>query len=232
MKRYLLPALLLSVFFVAGRFWNELGVQAVGRGTGGAFGGNGDVNCDGTKDISDVVYLINALFLGGSPPCAAECTPPLGDICNEIKTMKERLDKLEQPKSWVAVAYTGTVRQTVGADGTPEIVEFDSVWRDTLGEFNLPSFTFKANEGGQYLIRLWVHWKIKDPNAYAKCSIKINNNIQPYWDFDGGPNGERITHFIRVAGLNKDDLVTGVLALFGTNTEEISYAEMEIVRLY
>ncbi|MCJ7577511.1 MAG: dockerin type I domain-containing protein [candidate division Zixibacteria bacterium] len=28
-----------------------------------------DVNPDGKIDVSDVVYLINYLFIGGPPPC-------------------------------------------------------------------------------------------------------------------------------------------------------------------
>ncbi len=33
------------------------------------FGKNGDVNCDGDVNIGDVMYLIDYLFLGTSPPC-------------------------------------------------------------------------------------------------------------------------------------------------------------------
>jgi hypothetical protein len=33
------------------------------------FGRNGDLNCDGKVDVADLGYLINHLFLGGSPPC-------------------------------------------------------------------------------------------------------------------------------------------------------------------
>lgn len=50
MKRFLLPAFLLGVFFLAGRLWCDLGGKASGRGAGGAVSGNGDVNGDGTRD--------------------------------------------------------------------------------------------------------------------------------------------------------------------------------------
>ena len=33
------------------------------------FGKNGDLNCDGEVNVADLGYLINYLFLGGSPPC-------------------------------------------------------------------------------------------------------------------------------------------------------------------
>lgn len=29
----------------------------------------GDVNCDGVVNVSDVVYLINYLFINGPAPC-------------------------------------------------------------------------------------------------------------------------------------------------------------------
>jgi hypothetical protein len=40
---------------------------------GGISVGNGDVNGDGTIDISDAVYLLSSLFLGGKAPVAIEC---------------------------------------------------------------------------------------------------------------------------------------------------------------
>jgi hypothetical protein len=43
---------------------------------------NGDVNCDGTIEISDAVYTLQFLFAGGPPPCAVAPCPrsvlPLG----------------------------------------------------------------------------------------------------------------------------------------------------------
>jgi uncharacterized protein DUF1566 len=45
-----------------------------GKG-GGVPAGNGDVNGDGSLDISDVAYLVNALYLGGPAPVAIEWPP-------------------------------------------------------------------------------------------------------------------------------------------------------------
>jgi hypothetical protein len=47
---------------------------AAGGGHGGAAISNGDVNGDGTIDISDAVYLLSSLFLGGPAPVAIECS--------------------------------------------------------------------------------------------------------------------------------------------------------------
>ncbi len=48
------------------------------EGGGGTPAGNGDVNGDGSIDISDAVYLISSLFLGGPAPEAIECPAPAG----------------------------------------------------------------------------------------------------------------------------------------------------------
>jgi uncharacterized protein DUF1566 len=48
-----------------------------GKG-GGVPAGNGDVNGDGSLDISDAVYIINNQFLGGPAPVAIECPTPAG----------------------------------------------------------------------------------------------------------------------------------------------------------
>jgi len=50
-------------------------VAAEGQGAGTP-SGNGDVNGDGTIDISDGVYILNWLFLGGKDPVAIECPQP------------------------------------------------------------------------------------------------------------------------------------------------------------
>jgi hypothetical protein len=54
----------------------ELTAHAVGRGGGNPIG-NGDVNGDGTIDISDAIYLLESLFLGGEAPVPIECPPPV-----------------------------------------------------------------------------------------------------------------------------------------------------------
>ena len=36
---------------------------------------NGDVNADGTQALSDAVYLLNYIFLGGPPPRPLACEP-------------------------------------------------------------------------------------------------------------------------------------------------------------
>jgi len=38
-------------------------------GTPPAFGGNGDVNCDGKRTSSDIIMMVNYIFKGGAEPC-------------------------------------------------------------------------------------------------------------------------------------------------------------------
>jgi len=89
MRRYVLPAVLLSLFFLAGRFCTELGVHADGNGVGAACAGNGDVNASGAIDISDALYLLNWLFIGGpAPKACAEAgglTQEQADILNHMR---------------------------------------------------------------------------------------------------------------------------------------------------
>ena len=62
--------------FVAGLCGTTLLVHAGEPGINGA-SLNGDTNCDGGRDLSDAVLLLNWLFLGGNRPCALADTPHL-----------------------------------------------------------------------------------------------------------------------------------------------------------
>jgi hypothetical protein len=75
MKKVLAVSVLLIIGFVLGVSWKEMAVHAAG---GGIPAGNGDVNGDGSIDISDAVYLLSSLFLGGKEPVQIECPPPGG----------------------------------------------------------------------------------------------------------------------------------------------------------
>jgi len=75
MRRILLASLVLNGFFVVAFLWREAPVHA---GGGDKPVGNGDVNGDGSIDITDAVYLLESLFLGGPAPKAIECPPTSG----------------------------------------------------------------------------------------------------------------------------------------------------------
>jgi hypothetical protein len=87
MRRYVFPAIVLSIFFLAGRFWSEKWGHA--KSGDGIATENGDVNGDGKRDISDAVRLLSWLFLGEDPPVA------IGDGCCLTAEQAEILSYME-----------------------------------------------------------------------------------------------------------------------------------------
>jgi hypothetical protein len=74
MKKFLAVVVLPAVGFALGVSWKETTAHAASGG--GTPSGNGDLNGDGSIDISDAIYLLTSLFLGGNPPVTIECPPP------------------------------------------------------------------------------------------------------------------------------------------------------------
>ena len=86
MKKLIAIALFTNAILLAGRFCQEMAVSAEGAGEGAAvdctdnptcYGA--DANNDGAVDVSDPVYLLSWLFLGGPEPqvCFAQPESPL-----------------------------------------------------------------------------------------------------------------------------------------------------------
>lgn len=85
MRGLLCLLLALNLFALLGNLLREGNAQ-VGGG-GGGFDApilNGDANGDGGRDISDAVYMLNWLFIGGQEPVACDCGAPLREtICDD-----------------------------------------------------------------------------------------------------------------------------------------------------
>ena len=79
MKQVLSLVLVAGVAFMLGHFLRGP-IPLAGAVGGGAEmpSGNGDVNGDGTIDISDGIYILNWLFIGGKDLVAIECPLPGG----------------------------------------------------------------------------------------------------------------------------------------------------------
>jgi len=78
MKKPVCVALLIfAAGLLAGRLLDEILVHAEPAGTV-----DGDVNGDGSLDISDPVHLLRFLFLGGDPP--VPCPPPGGPVSTVV----------------------------------------------------------------------------------------------------------------------------------------------------
>jgi uncharacterized protein DUF1566 len=79
MKRVIAIGLFVNAVLLAGILLKkDVVVHAAAGGGGGIPVGNGDVNGDGTVDISDAVYLLSSLFTGGPAPKAIECSSSAG----------------------------------------------------------------------------------------------------------------------------------------------------------
>lgn len=123
MKRLLAVSLALNGLVAVGvlvgaMFW--LGLvrpEAVGhaeRGGGaGTPSGNGDVNGDEAINITDAVYILNFLFLGGPAPEPIVCPPPRGGALPA--TGQTECYGYEELRSWVAVPCEGA--EIPGQDG-------------------------------------------------------------------------------------------------------------------
>ena len=88
MKRLIVVALFLNAILLAGRFWQELDVHA---GPVKCASENGDVNGDGTKDITDPIVLLGNLFLGNPPELVPICEAQNGSglSVDEIALLKD-----------------------------------------------------------------------------------------------------------------------------------------------
>jgi type VI secretion system VgrG family protein len=83
MKKLIVCTVLLSVVIIAGRAAHHVIVDAQGAPSPS---GNGDVNGDGARDISDGIYLLNWLFTGGPEPVAIAGSPELEGRVSDLET--------------------------------------------------------------------------------------------------------------------------------------------------
>lgn len=88
MKKSLAISLLLNMVLALGLglTWKALTAHAAGGHGGGVPVENGDVNGDGTIDISDAVYILGFLFTGtNGSPVAIECPPDLSAKVQDLE---------------------------------------------------------------------------------------------------------------------------------------------------
>src|SRR2546422_5492279 len=85
MKRCVLISLLLFGTFVAGRNSGQFPANAQEDDPKPLANLNGDVNCDNNRDLSDAVYTLAWLFLGGAEPCGLNDHPELAARISELE---------------------------------------------------------------------------------------------------------------------------------------------------
>jgi len=83
-RRLIIVCLVLNAALLAGRFWQEL--PSAAAGVDGGASESGDVNGDGTRDISDPIYLLTWLFSGGPEPVA--CAQGGADLESRVELLE------------------------------------------------------------------------------------------------------------------------------------------------
>ena len=118
MRRHFVFAVAMTLFFLAGRFCSELAVHADGDGVGAACAGNGDVNGDGDRDMTDAIYLLSWLFLGTSDPVACAegsgLTPEQAEVLSHFSIVRLPDGKGNTTKT---IRLTGVNLQIVNGTG-------------------------------------------------------------------------------------------------------------------
>lgn len=141
-----------SVVLLVGWFCHDLNVRAQGGGGSGCGACVqeicGDVNGDQAFDISDPIFLLSNLFLGGPPPCA------LANGCDVCLTPEQAmlLDELGEMAFGLKIAATYRLEDsndirglvTISADGT---FQYDT--EDQFGH-RAPGYRFASSWRGTW----------------------------------------------------------------------------------
>lgn len=99
MKKAIPYLLLACALLLAGRFWQEVHVNAQGAGQAAACKANRslhsiDANGDGGVDISDAIHLLNWLFVGGPEPKVCLAQVDGSDLEPRVKALEEMVQAL------------------------------------------------------------------------------------------------------------------------------------------
>ncbi len=90
---------------------------------------NGDVNCSGSIDLSDGIYILNWLFLGSEPPCPLADPPDLVERINELeRALSDRDAELQETRRALDESRSelARIREVCVAGCTdPDAVNFD-----------------------------------------------------------------------------------------------------------
>lgn len=133
----------------------------------------GDSNGDGQLDISDSVHTLNFLFMGGpEPQCAlASCTPPLGNICDEINELKARTADVS------ARVRNGAAGKCITVQSNEEFpVQFPDEEFDTANLHASGDTRLVAPVPGKYLLTGAIRFQNQSTSGSRQVIIRINGS--------------------------------------------------------
>lgn len=115
MKRTLLIAFAAVILFAGARWFLFFNASARADRTASL---NGDVNGDGARDLSDVLYILNWLFLDGSEPVAIADSAALED---RVRSLEEQVAQLaaqgSSPETVMKNALADLKKLSTGSEG-------------------------------------------------------------------------------------------------------------------
>lgn len=172
MKKLLGACALLAVGVTSGRMLDGVSPAAAavgGPGGGAAPSGNGDLNGDGTINISDAVYLLDHLFRGGPALMPIEC-PPVGGLPD---TGQSKCYGFVDIQRWIEVACDDPVacpgQDSTYTTGCPPDGRFvdngDGTVSDTCTGLMWQKDSMDVNADGQSTVDDYTPWC----NALAYC---------------------------------------------------------------
>jgi hypothetical protein len=192
----------------------------------------GDVNGDGSLDITDAIYTLQNLFCGGQgPKCLAACNPPMGDVCDEFKALQDRLAKLEQPK--VFVSAQNQAAQVITYN-TNVAAKFDTELSDSKGDFNNVTGRFRCSVPGIYLLSFAGDFWAPKVSAGYRADIVVNVTSKAKALTYSPVEGAYCAAFLgcsSVVHLDAGDEVWVQVAQWEPNDQYLRNAQLQILQL-
>lgn len=201
MKKAILIVLLVNAFLLAGRLVEDLVLRAQAAPEATE---NGDTNGDGLRDLSDAIFLLDWLFLGGPEPVALAGSPDLADRVGALEASVARIEgsqpSVEAVAAELASRHADQLRGPPGPPGVPGDADPVQIALERLA--SLAGSSGDAERGGGTHGDVWS--QPSRPFRKALCGADLARDIQ--LSIAGRPVRE-------VLGFHIDERMSGAGAL-------------------